>query len=117
MFVTTRSLTVPGVRIGLVPVMVLLSETLIPVTGCPPIVTMAPAAKSVPLTRMGIPTSAGPEVGTTEKGSRWENSEVLPPTWSVAVIEMRAPDSVATGRVTSMLASPLPFVVAVVVPR
>ena len=45
-----------------------------------------------------------------EKMIRCENSEVLP-AGSVAVAEMRAPASVATGSVTSIAASPLPSVV------
>ena len=50
------------------------------------------------------------------KGSRCENSEVLP-VGSVAVTAIRAPGSVATGSVTSNVASPEPSVVACAVPR
>ena len=51
-----------------------------------------------------------------ENTMRCENSDVLP-AGSVAVAEMRAPASVATGSVTSIGASPLPSVVTWEEPR
>ena len=115
-FVTTRSLARPAPSTGVLAVIVFESVTTRFVTGCPPIVTLALASKSVPLIEMLVPPAGGPAVGLTLKGSRCENSDVLP-AGSVAVAAISVPASVATGSVTSNAASPLPSVVVWPEPR
>ena len=116
LFVTTRSFELPAGSAGATAVSEVLEPTTMPVAGTPPIVTAAPFSKSVPATVMVVPPAASPEVGRAEKGSRCENSEVLPEE-SVAVTEMREPLAVAGSVVTLNVASPEPSVVTGLVPR
>ena len=74
------------------------------------------STKLVPATVIPVPPVAGPDFGEIEKMIRCENSDVLP-SGSVAVAEIFAPGSIATGRLTSMSALPEPSVVTWVEPR
>ena len=85
------------------------------VAGWPPIVTVAPSSKSMPLIVTLVPPAGGPEAGFMEKINRCENSDVLP-AGSVAVAEMREPFSTVAESVTSIVALPDPSVVICVEP-
>ena len=89
--------------------------TLTFVAGWPPIETVAPSSKSMPVIVTFVPPAGGPEAGFIEKMSRCENSDVFP-AGSVAVAEMREPFSTVTGSVTSIVALPEPSVVTWVEP-
>ena len=62
-----------------------------------------------------MPPAAGPDGGPDLNASPCENSEVFPD-GSVAVVVIRVAAEVATGNVTSKVASPLPSLVTSVVP-
>ena len=87
-----------------------------PVAATPPIVTVAPERKLVPLIVIAVPPEGDPDGTLMEKGSLWESSEVLP-AGSVAVIAMREPDGTPGSVVTSKWAFPDPSVVTSVDPR
>lgn len=61
-FVTT-TFTVPEACAGVTAVIVVLFVTLTLEAGDPPIVTVAPATKFVPLMVTDVPPAAGPELG------------------------------------------------------
>ncbi len=115
-FVTTRSAALPATSAGVTAVRDVLELTTTPVAGWPPIVTAAPVPKSVPETVMVLPPPASPEAKLTEKGSRCENSEVLP-AGSVAVALTCSPAEIPMGTVTSTTPVPLPSVVTTPEPR
>ena len=81
----------------------------------PPIVTVAPVRKFVPLIVSDVPPRPGPERGGVENGRRCENSDVLPE-GSVAVAEMGEPSAAAMSVVTWNVPLPVPSVVTVAEP-
>src|SRR5262249_49357130 len=107
---TTTLLREPAESTGAFAVIWVGPVTLTLEAGCPPIVTVAPAAKSIPVSVTLVPPAGGPEAGDIEKMRRCENSEVFP-FGSVAVALILAPASTVNGSVTSMAALPDPSVV------
>src|SRR5262245_43739946 len=105
----------PAASAGVFAVIVVALATFTSVAGSPPTVTVAPAAKSVPLIVIEFPAAPGPEAGWDENARPCENSDVLPD-GSVAVAVIRVAAVVATANVSSNSASPLPSVVTWVVP-
>src|SRR5688500_15193298 len=63
-FVTATS-TVPALCAGVVAVIVVLLVTTTPLAAVPPTVTVAPAAKPVPVIVICVPPVVGPDVGET----------------------------------------------------
>ena len=62
--VTTTSAG-PAAWAGVVALSCVALRTLTPVAGVPPTLTVAPAAKLVPVIAIGVPPAVGPEVGLT----------------------------------------------------
>ncbi len=56
----------PEVPAGVVAVTVVLFTRVTPVAAVPPTVTVAPVAKLVPVSVMGVPPAVGPELGVTD---------------------------------------------------
>ena len=61
----TRTSRAPAVPAGVRAVMRVLLTTTTLVAAAPPIVTVAPAAKFVPVTVTAVPPAAGPDTGET----------------------------------------------------
>src|SRR5450432_480953 len=110
------SLTVPGGRAGTMTSIVEESWTVTLVAGTPPTVTVAGAAKSIPISLTDCPPDATPETGFTRKRIRGEISEVFP-AGSVAVAPRCEPAATATGSTALKVALPVPSVVAGTEPR
>src|SRR5450432_2629536 len=110
------SLTVPGVRAGVVAEMSAELTTTTLVAGTVPTVTVAGDAKSIPVRSKLVPPEAGPDWGEEENTIRSESSDVLP-AGSVAVAVMREPTSTPTGNAVLNVALPEPSVVTGITPR
>jgi hypothetical protein len=61
----TATVTAPAAWAGVVAVMVVLFTTVTPVAAVPPNVTVAPAAKFVPVIVTAVPPAGGPLLGLT----------------------------------------------------
>ena len=61
----TVTVTAPALPAGVVAVMVVLFTTTTLVAACPPKVTVAPAAKFVPVIVTAVPPATGPLLGDT----------------------------------------------------
>jgi hypothetical protein len=61
----TVTVTAPAAWEGVVAVIVVLLTTVTPVAGLPPMLTVAPAAKFVPVIVTAVPPVVGPDAGAT----------------------------------------------------
>jgi len=114
-FVTTASLTLPAGSAGMLAVSVVALTTSTLVAGTPPMVSVAPSSKSIPLKVTLVPPAAGPDSLFALKTSCCENSDVLP-AGSVAVAVTTSFGPMLSGRTRSKVPFPLASVVTTVEP-
>ena len=99
-FVSVTSFKVPGVRAGVTASADVEPVTFTPVAAAPPIVTPAPAMKSVPVSVTLVPPAAGPDVGA-----------IAPTVGTGPVAIVRIPDALVldwpSGFVTVMVRGPV----------
>ena len=73
MLLVTVTVTAPALPAGVVAVMAVLFTTTTFVAAVPPNVTVAPAAKFVPVIVTAVPPAVGPVLGDTLRHRRWRN--------------------------------------------
>src|SRR5436190_10436427 len=107
----------PTACAGLVAVMVVALTTVTPVAAVPPIVTVAPAAKFVPVIVTPVPPTAGPDAGATLEtaggGPRYVNAFARVALWLSAFVTVTLTEPDACAGAVAVIVVPLTTVTPV----